>query len=469
MARVTCYVLRNKLLRSSTFRLVLIYVALFSASVCLLLGFIYWSTAGYVAAQTDDTIQAEIKGLSERYETDGLNGLVAQLTERLTRQQPGDSSIYLLTDERYRPLVGNIDRWPAGQEGEPGWLNFRLGDDVSGRVHRARAHAFVLPGRFHLLVGRDMFELEAIQKLIIRAIVWGLLFTFGFALVGGVMMSRSVMRRIDTINRASREIMSGNLARRIPTRQSGDEFDQLADNLNRMLDQIESLMESVRRVSDNIAHDLKTPLARLRNRLEDLRADTAAGDERLNLVDSALQEADGLLATFNALLRIARIESDDRREAFSSVALNALVGDVVELYEPLAEEKSQQVSLRRNGAPTVYGDRDLLFQALANLLDNAIKYTPIGGTISLEVDDESIAICDSGPGIPAAEQDRVFQRFYRLDHSRSSPGAGLGLSLVRAVAVLHGIEIELSDNAPGLCVTLRFARNVSESVQESRG
>jgi signal transduction histidine kinase len=449
---------RNKLFRSSTFRLALIYMVLFSASVLALLGFIYWSTAGYMSRQADETIRAEIKGLAERYETDGLGGLTAQLADRLTAQQPGDSSIYLLTDSQLNPMVGNIDRWPRVRENEQGWINFELSGSNTKRIHRARARAFILKRHFHLLVGRDISELEDSQKLIIRTLIWGMAITLALALLGGVMMSRSMMRRIELINRTSREIMSGDLTKRIPTSQSGDDFDALADNLNRMLDQIELLMDGVRRVSDNIAHDLRTPLARLRRGLESVRMSDAQGKSRRELVDNAVNEVDGLLATFNALLRIARIESEARREGFDQIQFSPLLRDVGDLYGPVAEEKGLEFKLVCESSMTLYGDRDLLVQSLANILDNAIKYTPAGGSITMRVDDRlrRVIICDTGPGIPESERDKVFQRFYRLDRSRTSAGSGLGLSLASAVAKLHGIELTLGSNDPGLCVTLQM-------------
>ncbi len=449
----------SRLFRSSAFRLALVYIVLFSTSVFALLIFIYWSTAGYMLRQADETIRAEIEGLAERYETDGLRGLTTQLADRLAKQQPGDSSIYLLSDGKLRPVVGNIDRWPRTREDTHGWLDFQLSGPEAARAHLARARTFLLPGNFHLLVGRDMFELQDSQKLIVRTLIWGMGITLALALFGGVMMSRSMMRRIEIINRTGNEIMSGDLSKRIPTTRSGDDFDLLAENLNRMLDQIELLMDGVRRVSDNIAHDLKTPLARLRHRLERLSIGKLNEAQRQELIDSALAEADGLMTTFSALLRIARIEADARKEGFDVIDMRSLLLDVSELYEPVAEERKQLFQLDCDASLSVRGDRDLLFQALANLLDNAIKYSPHGGTIGLKLKDgvsREITICDTGPGIPEAEREQVFQRFYRVDRSRTTPGSGLGLSLVAAVAKLHGIEIDLSDNAPGLCVRLKF-------------
>ena len=370
-----------KLFRSSTFRLALIYMALFSASVLLLLGFIYWFTAGYLVRQTDATIDAEISGLAEGYRLTGLPGLTAMLGERLARR-PAGSSVYLLTAPDYTPLIGNLDRWPRSPQTAGGWLMFRLEGHASGHsghFHRARAREFRLSGGLHLLVGRDIYELEETQALIAKTLAWGLAMTMVLALAGGVFMSRSMTRRIEAINQTCRDIIFGDLSRRIPTQNTGDDFDQLVSNLNKMLDQIEILMRGVRQVTDNIAHDLRTPLARLRNRLEllkDPQSDPALARETL---EQAIIEADGLLTTFSALLRIGRIEAGSRQEGFEDIALESIVGDVTELYEPLAEERGQQLQVRLNGSAHVRGDRDLLFQALANVLDNAIKYTPAGG------------------------------------------------------------------------------------------
>jgi signal transduction histidine kinase len=451
----------TRFLRSSTFRLALLYMLLFSTSVLMLLGFIYWSTVSYISAQTDETIDIEILDLTERYRSAGLTGLTQLLSERLSRR-PAGASVYLLTDKDLAPLVGNLDRWPLGADIKNGWLEFTLenagGPDTS--EHQARARVFRLSGGFILLVGRDIHDLEITKRRIIATLMWGLAIMLVLGGIGSVMMGRSTLRRIEAINETSREIMSGDLSRRVPSRNTGDDFDVLADNLNNMLNQIESLMESVRRVSDNIAHDLRTPLARLRNRLEELSLDVEQSDNRRETVEQALEEADGLLNTFNALLRIARIESHDTRAGFTDIDIAALVGDVVELYEPLAEEKGLRLATGLDVRPVFKGDRDLLFQALANLLDNAIKYAPPQSEIScrLEAADDGarLVLGDNGPGIPASQRDNVFQRFFRLEQSRTTPGNGLGMSLVQAVMQLHHLRLELHDNEPGLKVVITF-------------
>ncbi len=457
--------LTRRILRSSTFRLVLLYMALVSGSVLLLFAFIYWATAGFMERQVDVTIEAEIQGLAEQYRQRGLNGLKAVIADRVAKD-PGGSSVYLLADKELQPIVGNLSGWPTARMGEDGWADFTLrerGPDGT-EEHRARARAFLLVGSLRLLVGRDVRDLERTRSVIIGALGWGLAISVGLALAGGLMMTSSMVRRIEAINDTSREIVEGDLTRRIPASGSGDDFDKLVGNLNGMLDRITGLMETVRQVSDNIAHDLRTPLTRLRSRLEIARAQQGQSDlEARAAVEQAIEEADGLLATFQALLRIARIEAEQRRAGFAAVDLAPLLIDVAELYEPVAAERDQSLTLEvRELVPPIDGDRDLLFQAVANLVDNAIKYTPTGGHIVLGLKRTGEAVdlwvADTGPGIPADQRERVFDRFHRLESSRSTPGSGLGLSLVRAVARLHGASIRLTDNAPGLRIAMRLPR-----------
>jgi signal transduction histidine kinase len=449
-----------ELLRSSSFRLSFIYMMLFAGSVLLLLGFIYWSTVSYMSKQTDATIEAEITGLAEQYREGGLNDLVNTIKQRVKRD-PDSSSIYLFATSSYKPLTGNINTWPDAEPDDDGWLNFELKDiRADGKIFQARARPFVLQGGLHLLVGRDIRELRATQKLIINALVWGMVLTLVLALAGGVIMSRSMLRRIERINQASREIMAGDLQRRVETGGSKDEFDQLAVNLNAMLDEIERLMAGIRHVTDNVAHDLRTPLTRLRTRLELLRNRLDTGSSDYEYVEDSIGDADQLLATFGALLRIARIEAGDLRENFSDVDLAALARDAAELYDAVAEEKQITIDIQIEASPVIQGDRDLLFQATINLLDNAIKYSPKEGSIELRVTDHedkpAISVSDSGPGIPAVEHDKILQRFYRMDSSRSQPGSGLGLSLVAAVAEMHKAKLKLGDNHPGVIAELEF-------------
>jgi signal transduction histidine kinase len=485
-------------------------VVLLGVSVTILLGFIYWSTAGYMARQTDATIGVEIQGLAEQYRRRGLAGLSTVIAERIARDPQG-ASVYLLADRNGHPIIGNLESWPAVPPDAGGWIGFRARQVEDGETsieHETRAQVFRLRGDLRLLVGRDVRELSATRHLILDAITWGLAITVALALIGGWLMGAGVVRRLDVVNQVSREIMQGDLSRRVPSAGSGDDFDQLAENLNRMLERIEALMLSIRQVSDNIAHDLRTPLTRLRNRLELLLGADLSEEARVE-VEVAIADADELLSAFNALLRIARIEAGSRRAAFAEIDPLTLLQDVAELYEPLAAESEQVISVERRidpassaGRPigssqsaaehnpsgkadtavpsTVGGpatdqnaaigshhcrlraDRDLLFQAIANLVDNAIKHSPRGGQIRLQVScgDRGIElrVTDQGPGIPAELRDKVLQRFFRIDESRAAPGHGLGLSLVQAVAQLHNAELILEDAQPGLSVRLCLPR-----------
>ncbi len=452
-----------RLLRSFTYRLALTYLSLFGVSVLLLLMFIYWSTASYMSRQSDALIEAEINGLAERYDLNGMDGLMRLINQRLSRQPTG-LSIYLVASNTGTLLLGNLNRWPAEPADAQGWINIRLHNAESdiAAVHEGRARRFALSGGYQLLVGRDISPLNAAKDRIVVTLAWGLGLTLLLGGLGGWWISRRMANRIETINRTSGEIMQGDLSRRMPMQGTDDELDRLAAALNQMLDRIQTLMEDVRRVSDNIAHDLRTPLGRLHNQLDTLRGEVQAAGLDTASVEQALGESEGLLATFNALLRIARIEAGFRAEGFAAVDLAALASDVAEYYEPLAEARGQALLVDTESAAQVSGDRDLLFQALANLLDNAIKYTPRDGQIIVSVTTPSdsiaeLAVCDSGPGIPPAARKQIFQRFFRLESSRSTPGSGLGLSLVEAVARLHGVELVVADNDPGTRFVLRFA------------
>lgn len=440
-------------LRTSTFQLALLYMVVFATSVFLLLAFIYWRTAGFMTAQTDETIEAEIAGLAEQYRGRGVNGLITIIRERVARD-PNAKSLYLLTTDEYLKLAGNLSTWPEGAQSQGSWINFTLDESLgwTGPPRMARARIFEVQGGLRLLVGRDVDDLNTLKALIETAINWGMGITLALALLGGFMMSRSTTRRIEVINNTSRKIMNGHLSQRIPTRGTQDDFDQLAENLNQMLDRIVYLMEGIRHVSDSIAHDLRTPLTRLRNQLETTLM-LVDNDEARDQAAKAVAEADQLLATFNALLRIARLETRGNTTAdVRPVSLGMLVSDACELYEALAEDKDQSFIQDIDEEVMVEGDRDLLFQMVSNLIDNAIKYTPEEGEIVVRVsqDDEAsvFEVGDSGVGVPDDEKGQIFQRFYRVGKSRSLPGNGLGLSLVSAVAEIHKGSIGVFDHHP---------------------
>jgi signal transduction histidine kinase len=447
--------------RTAVFRLALGYAVLFGTSSLILLGFIYWATSAYVARQADEVITTDLASIADRLRAGGTDTLARAIDERVRQDWQADR-IYLLADAAYRRLAGNLERWPQAQVGTDGWLEFTLmrpGGDPA-EPDRIRARRVDLPGGQHLLVGRDTHRRTEFNEMIGRVMAWSSVMTVGLGLIGGLIMSLGTVRRIESINRASRDIMSGDLSRRIPSRDSDDEFDRLAGNLNAMLDRIETLMATVRGVSDDIAHDLRTPLARLRIGLEMARARPPAGADYDAWIDDMIAGVDEILATFGALLQIAAIEAGGPRDGFAAVDLTRIVTDLREVYEPLAAEREQHLEVVAEPIGPVTGDRNLMFQALANLLDNAIKYTPVGGRVSISLrpgeHGPRIVVADDGPGIPPQAREKVFRRLFRLEASRTTPGSGLGLSLVAAVVAFHNGTIELGDAAPGLIVTIRL-------------
>jgi signal transduction histidine kinase len=446
-----------ELFRTSTFRLALFYFGLFAVSVLAVLGLVYYHTVFYADQQTDETIDAEITGLAEQYQQRGLAGLIAVIGERSDPGR-GSSMLYLLTDQRQHVLAGNLSGWPDATVGPDGWMRFTL-DPAAARArhHVAQATSFLLSGGYQLLVGRDLAERLAFQNRMIEALSWAAALTLALGLGGGLLMSRGVLARIETINQASDRVMAGELGRRIPVKGSGDEFDRLACNLNLMLDRIERLMAGMRQVTDNIAHDLRSPLGRLRSRIEVALLADEGIDYFREVLQQSTEELDHLLATFNALLDIAEAEAGSPRAVMTELNLVDLVGDLVELYEPSADEKGLSLAATLpDDRLELRGNRHLLSRALANLVENALKYTPAPGRIDIMLsatgEGARLVVADSGPGIPAESHERVFDRFVRLETSRTTPGNGLGLSLARAVVQLHGGNVALADNGPGLRV-----------------
>jgi signal transduction histidine kinase len=455
-------------LKTNAFRLAALYLALFAASVLTLLVFIYLSTADFTERQTEVTLEAESRGLAEQYQDRGLAGLVEIIQDR-SGADHADRTLYLITDPRLRPLAGNLSHWPNATQLRPGWIRFPVEEKSGGvtETHAALASVFVLPGGYRLLVGRDLRDVSLFRDRITRTLAWSAVLTLALGVVGGLVLTRNMLRRVDAVNRTSERIIHGDLSQRVPVSGSGDEFDQLAANLNAMLDQIERLMLGMRQVTDNIAHDLRTPLARLRARLEVTLLERPDVAHYEDAVRDTIAEADRLLGTFNALLSIAEAEAGSRREAWSVVDLAEIARNVAELYEPVAEEKGLQLVIETDPTLPVRGDRHLLSQALANLVDNALKYTPEGRiALSAHQHDDAarVEVADSGPGIPADRREAVFDRFVRLEGSRSTPGNGLGLSLVRAVARLHAGTCWLEDNAPGLRAVLSLPLARGERV-----
>lgn len=437
-------------------------MGIFGSSALILIGYIYWATNGYLEQQTNATISAEIRGLTEQFRQPGGPGVEAVIRDRIARD-PNRSTLYLLVTTDRRPVLGNMSAWPAGELDADGWYHFTQ-TDQRGRAVPFQGQILQADDGHRLLVAKEQANLAATRQLINRMYILTLGIGLLLALFGGILMSSSVTRRVDAINRTSREIMTGRLQRRMPVRGINDEFDQLADNLNAMLDRIDSLIDSVRAVTDNIAHDLRTPLTRLRGRLENLAQYPEISETVRNELNATITDADHLLATFRALLRIARIESGTHDEAWTDIDLGTLLHDAWELYHAVGEEKEIAVHLGA-AAGRMHGDRDLIFQAVSNLLDNAIKYSPAGSEVRLEMIDEgsllTIAVSDQGPGVPEAERGKVLDRFYRTATVTGIPGSGLGLSLVNAIARHHGGQLILADNAPGLRVLLQLPRTAS--------
>jgi hypothetical protein len=456
----------TKLFRTTTFRLSLTYLALFSAAAIVAIFYIYWNTTVLLSRQLNQTIDAELKGLAEQYRAGGLDQLVRTVAERT--QTPGNS-LYLVADGEGRRLAGNLSAVSPDLWNSLGPVEFVYRRPATDGVERrlAFANVFRLPSGYRLIVGRDIEDRRELARMVRSAMLWGLGVMALFGIGGGYWVSRKLLARIDALSDTTRTIMEGNLTGRLPVNGSGDELDRLSESLNLMLARIEQLMAGLREVSDNIAHDLKTPLNRLRNRVEGALREPYGEPVYREALERTIEEADGLIKTFNALLSIARIEAGAGGENRETLDVSTLLRDVAELYEPVAEERGLMLKAEADAPVMVRADRQLLGQAIANLIDNAIKYGTAeaagnGAGAKPEVAVRAgakgpvaeIVVTDRGPGVPPAERERVLGRFVRLEASRSEPGSGLGLSLVAAVARLHGGSLRLEDNEPGLRVIL---------------
>ncbi len=447
---------------NTIFRLALVYAVLFSAATMVLFGIVYWRTTHYLDHLADDLIHADVEDLGQVFARGGIPALSRAIAERLQEDRNGDL-VYFLADAQGTRLAGDLAQWPVARAaGDFVTFTFERRQTGPLQPHRARAEIIGLAGGLRLLAGRDINDGVVLRRTILRALGWALALTLAAAVAVGVPVILGAMRRLEEIARTSRGIIAGDLSHRVPVRGSGDDFDGLAANLNAMLDRIEALMMTVKGVSDNIAHDLRTPLARVRGRLEQARVAPPPREAFAVWADETIAHLDAVLDTFEGLLKIAEIEAGAPRPSFTRVALAAVLSDVAEFYEPMAEQKGQRLVVEIAAVRPVEGQRDLLFRALANLVDNAIKYTPDGGRIALRLGmvagQAQITIADNGPGIPESARAKVFQRLYRLEESRSMPGSGLGLSLVAAVAELHGARVSLEDEAPGLRVRLVFPK-----------
>ena len=464
----------GKVVRTTAFKLSAIYIAVFSVFSVFFVVYIAYSTNVLLNQQVRETIGTELVGLSDQYRVGGLSALIDVIDQRA--HQPG-ASLYLMTDADGHILAGNVSHVTgdvAARSGiEPITVTYHRSETDSAE-RTALVQVISLPGDFLLLVGRDIGEREQFRSIITSALAWALVLMIGLAAISYLFVSRNVLKRIDSISAGARRIMLGDLAGRLDIAGSGDEFDRLAESLNAMLDRIEHLIYGIKDVSDNIAHDLKTPLTRLRNRVEAALSGPADAPRYRATLEATIEESDQLIRTFNALLSIARVEAGSTDGGMTEVDASAIVHDVAELYEPVADETGVELSVETPESITINASRELLGQAVANLIDNALKHgRPDSGQARIAVSTAKegntlvIRVADNGHGIPDADRERALQRFVRLEKSRSQPGSGLGLSLAAAVARLHNGTIELGDAKPGLAVTLRLPIHWADGAKSS--
>ncbi|SDP05740.1 Signal transduction histidine kinase [Afipia sp. GAS231] len=450
-----------KTLTSSTFKLALIAIGTFGVIAMAVLGFVYLSTSSYVRSRSDRAILAEYSTLQGAYLRSGRGGLIALIEQHIADTSFADNA-YLLVDRSLTPVSGNLKAWPATVAAASGWIEFRGSEPLPGASNpplvRAMLETFASGDR--LLVGKDISDLDSFTDRIETAVILSVALMFLIAAVASILVTRRTVGRIESINATSQAIMLSGLDKRIPLRGTHDEWDRVAENLNLMLERIETLMGEVKQVSDNVAHDLRTPLTRMRGRLEKAFHSRRVGEDDQALIGDTIADLDAVLRIFSSLTRIAQIETEARKGAFRTVNLAEVAGEVVELYDAAAEQDGTRLMVIGDPEVLVTGDRDLIFDAIANVVDNAIKHGRPGGQVVVaneNIDGQPvISISDDGPGIPADEYEHVFKRFYRLEQNRYTPGNGLGLSLVAAVARLHGVRIEMLDNSPGLKLRLYF-------------
>ncbi|HZC96056.1 MAG TPA: HAMP domain-containing sensor histidine kinase [Bradyrhizobium sp.] len=458
----------GKLIRTTAFRLTLVYLFLFALFAASLLAYFAWNTRRMITEQITTTVSAEVSEISEIYGRRGLQRLFFTIENRALR--PG-ANLYLVTTPSGQAIGGNVGSLAPGVMGTSGWSEtaYRRLDDQDRGDHRALVYVTQLDNGFRLLVGRDLEERRRLFGIVAHAAQWSILVVVVLGIGGGIFVARRVLHRIDAITGTTQRIMAGDLSGRLPVGRSGDELDRLAENLNAMLERIEALMTGLKEVSDNIAHDLKTPLTRLRNRAEEALGRASSEADYRAALERTIDESDGLIRTFNALLMIARAESGQARGNMDDFDAADVANGIHELYEPLAEDDGMALHVKT--APVrLHGNRELISQALANLVENAIKYgkpaaQPLGAAAVAEPkeiliearregDSALFSVSDHGPGIPEADRKHAVERFVRLEASRTLPGSGLGLSLASAVATLHGGELRLGDSHPGLIATL---------------
>jgi signal transduction histidine kinase len=450
------------LLRSASGRFALFFTAIFAAAATAAAMVLWWNTAGALDRQVEAAIRADATALVERRRSADLPQLVAAIEDRLALDVQNES-LYLLIDQEGRVLAGNLSAWPADANGESAWIRLPLQRD--GANSEARLLRVDMGNGIRLLVGRDVAEKLRLRALLSEGIAWAASASGALAIVGAWALRRALENRLRPIYRTAAAIGAGDLSRRVPPSGRHDEFDKLGTTMNAMLDRIAQLMEGVRGVSDAIAHDLRTPIARARAKLEEALVSAHDEESLRAAVEQGIADLDGIARVFKAVLRIAEVEAGARRAAFGTTDLAPMLADIADLYSASAEAREQHLLAEFPESLPLVGDRDLIAQAVVNLLDNALKFTPDGGTVRLaavqEAEGLEITVADDGPGMPESDRQRAGERFFRADSARSTPGSGLGLSLVRAVATLHGGEVRIEDThpgaeRPGLTVRLRL-------------
>jgi signal transduction histidine kinase len=442
----------SKVIRSTTFALSFGYIAFGVVALVLFAAPLWYAWQVTMEDGRSDILHADTQRLTDVFHREGATGLKTFIDARVGMQLPAER-ILLLADGSLHRIAGNLTQWPATVPAQPGMYTVTL--DLSGNPTESVVVRTALPGGYNLLVGRDVAKFAPLTRHFWSGLAGALVVLSIAGVLGGVMIRRAILARIHSIRQTVLAIVQGDLSHRLPSLSSGDELETLSHTINGMLDQIEQLINGIRDVSNSIAHDLRTPLAELRSRLEELSLTRPSGEETFAEIDGAVADVDRVIRIFNALLRLAEIDTGMRRSGFVQVNANELAAEVVEFYSPAAEVKDVTLSFVSNGPVLVSGDPTLLAQAVGNLIDNALKYAGEQGSVTVGIQysvDGAVEICvaDDGPGIPDTEKPKVTQRFYRGDASRGTPGVGLGLSLVQAVAKLHGGTLELTDNFPGL-------------------
>ncbi|MCZ8260802.1 MAG: ATP-binding protein [Beijerinckiaceae bacterium] len=467
----------GQVIRTSAFKLSAAYLLIFIIFAVFVLGYLSWTSRRLLDDQITATIETEINALAEQYRQGGERRLITAI-ERRSRQS--GSFIYLLVDRRGDSVTGNaLLRVPALDQ-RPGWIEVNFGaPDEPAEVNRlAKLRVFLLPSGFRLFVGRDLEDRARLQEVIRRARGWTLVLVLLLGGFGAWFVTRRVLARVDAIAASSARIMDGNLTERLPVTNVDDEFDRLAMHLNQMLDRIGELMAGLRELSDNVAHDLRTPLTRLRNGAEEALRKAGTLEQSREALLRAIDESDQLIRIFDALLMIARAETGNLATSLQDLRLDDALSGLAELYEPLAEEAGLPLRVEIESGLTLRANRELLGRAVANLLDNALKYgqPAEGGSgpppeirlVARRIGEAvEIMVADRGAGIPEADRERVTERFVRLDRSRAKPGFGLGLSLVNAIARLHGGVLRLEDNAPGLKAVISLPAGVAPAAPDA--